>query len=704
MRDFGDIGPIAPTADADLRHVRMAEAMARYARPAKQKNLTPLVIDSATRKTSVLLMILPEWATRFPPYNLAKIASATRAAGYATNVIDVNAMAARDYLPRKGKAPAWDLEFDPWSGHGDWHWLGDRYWTDLHGHVEPIMRGVLDRIDALRPDVVGFTLYYCNIEPTRWMATEIKRRWPHIKTVVGGSQTHYSWYTPDPCFDYTVNGEGEGTFLTLLEEIERGTRHATPMVFRQPSSQRVDLDSLPMPDYGFFDLDLYDVPNGVNSELSRGCTAKCTFCEETHFYKYRQRQAGSVLGEVDHLYHHHGINAYWFIDSLVNGNIGELRAFCRGIIASGMKIHWTGYARCDGRMDIDYYRDLADSGCVALSYGCESGSQAVLDAMDKGVTVAEMEQNFRDGAEAGVAAYTNWIVGFPNETALDYVHTLEFIHRNAGNNIVDISPGQGFNVGVDTIIGQNFQRFNLLPSFFLDCYMRDDLTLGKLHRFMRVKNMNIFLYSLEMGDGIAFPQRPRLHEMYDIRYADPSKRNSIEFDVYGYDVIGGLGNAHTDSVMNEMFTIFRVLWRTRGAFSATIRHDRDWDLREYGPNVACPMDGVFKFAIDGRGRWIADFACRFDQPDRAWKVMELSKEAWTSNSNDRAKQLANSGPVPTDEQLMHRRIELANIYNADLSFDASWQGCGSWGDAQNRLPGWRLATALDDHHSWCTRD
>ena len=86
-----------------------------------------------------------------------------------------------------------------------------------------------------------------------------------------------------------------------------------------------------------------------------------------------------MLAEIETLYYEKGTDIVWFIDSLVNGNLNELRAFCKGIIAKGMKIHWTGYARCDGRMDLAFYQDLADSGCHMLNYGIESGSQAVLD-------------------------------------------------------------------------------------------------------------------------------------------------------------------------------------------------------------------------------------------------------------------------------------------------------------------------------------
>jgi radical SAM superfamily enzyme YgiQ (UPF0313 family) len=62
-------------------------------------------------------------------------------------------------------------------------------------------------------------------------------------------------------------------------------------------------NNLPMPDYSTIDFNDYEIPNGALSELSRGCTAKCTFCEETHFWKYRQRQAVDALTEIEWLYY-----------------------------------------------------------------------------------------------------------------------------------------------------------------------------------------------------------------------------------------------------------------------------------------------------------------------------------------------------------------------------------------------------------------
>ena len=692
MKQFGKIThkPAAPTVD---RHQVMLRAIEPWAKSQAQKNLTPVVVTPATRRTKLLLLLLPEWAHKFPPYNLARLGSVTRAAGYETHIWDINAEA------RKSYTAGWQgIDYDPWDGMRDWHWIAPQYYDDLHDHMLPLLNAALERIAQLQPDVIGFTIYYCNLAPTRWLSTEIKRRWPHIKIVVGGSSTHYSYYQPEPEYDYVINGEGENLLLGLLSDLEQGVTHDTPLILRQPRDERIDLDRLPIPDYSFFDLDLYDIPNGVNSELSRGCTAKCTFCEETHFYLYRQRQAGSILREVAQLYDHHGIDAFWFIDSLVNGNIKELRAFCKGIIASGMTIHWTGYARCDGRMDLDYYRDLAASGCVALNYGCESGSQRVLDAMDKGVTVAEMEQNFRDGAATGVEAYTNWIVGYPEEGLQDFADTMTMLWRNRNHNIAVISPGQGYNVGVDSIVGQNLSKHNLMTEYYLGSWITKDLKMSKLNRFIRVKTFNIFLDHLVTDMEVAKGTRHNLAQCYDIEFDDPSRLKLVEYEQFDLHIIHTDQGVVANSVANEIWPLLRMLWRARGGYTAEIRFDTAQDLTEFGEHVACPITAVYKFAITDRGAWSADFDISYQQPqftagiphktpDQPWCAIDFGRN--NSNSAIRARRLArpdlpDAADGFNDNDWARIQAQHAEIKHSDLSFVLRWQGQGNWGTRPQR--------------------
>jgi radical SAM superfamily enzyme YgiQ (UPF0313 family) len=126
----------------------------------------------------------------------------TKAAGYKTTAVDLNAKAGQEYSK-------WDIDFDPWSSAREWKWLENTYHQELHPHLEPLLEKYLEHIGTVKPDVIGFSIYYCNEEPTKWMAKEIKKRYPNIIIMVGGPQCHQSYWTPIPEFDYIVSGEGE---------------------------------------------------------------------------------------------------------------------------------------------------------------------------------------------------------------------------------------------------------------------------------------------------------------------------------------------------------------------------------------------------------------------------------------------------------------------------------------------------------------
>jgi hypothetical protein len=333
-------------------------------------------------------------------------------------------------------------------------------------------------------------------------------------------------------------------------------------------------------------------------------------------------------------------------------------------------------------MDLEYFNDLADSGCVALNYGCESGSQAVLDAIDKRVTVEEMEANFRDGKTTGVEAYTNWIVAFPTETLKDFADTMTMLWRNRNNNITVISPGQGFGVGLDTIVGQNMEKFGLMEVYYMRQWMRRDLTMGKLHRMMRVKTFNIFLDQLITEQNIAKSTRPKMQDTYSIVFTDPSVQNEIEYEHFNYNILSPNINPFADTACNEIWPVLRMLWRARGAYTTTIRFNEQEDFAEFGSNTACPFDAVFEFAIDVAGKWTADFAWEFRQPDDPWMIVDYSKD--TTNASIRARRLARPElKDPTnaysEEDWQIKLEDKSRCDQMDLSFKHSWQGHGDWG-------------------------
>ena len=677
-------------ADANDRHLNMLEAIKPYAKASVQKNVTDVSIQYSQRKSKLVLVLMPQWAAYFPPFNLARLSAVAKNAGYQTKIVDINAKCYREYQNSiKDK-----IDFEMWNAASNWRWVGNHYYNFIHGLFENIFQEYIKSIVEFQPDVIGFSMYQFSEEPTKWMIQELKKLLPNAKIAVGGSNVQHGWFHIEPYYDYVVNGEGEEAILKILDNVENDINYDTPQYIKQPEEQRINLNNLPMPDYSTIDFNDYEIPNGALSELSRGCTAKCTFCEETHFWKYRQRQAVDALTEIEWLYYNKGTDIIWFIDSLVNGNLKELRAFAKGIIAKGLKIKWTGYARCDGRMDLEYLKDLADSGCMALNYGCESGSQRVLDDIDKGVTVAEMEQNFRDGKEVGVTAATNWIVGFPTETYQDFADTMTFLWRMRNMNISNIGTGMGFGMGPETIVGQNPDKFNLSGQKYLGYWITKDFQLGGTHVHTRVKSFNIFVDNLVTEIPFSYPERPDLKKYhYDLKFHNENNYQDIDYENFDYNIIKTNINPYADSLVNEIWPILRILWRTRGGYDIVIKFDPEIDFREFGDNFGSGIyNAEYKFSIDDCGLWKADFKIDFNQhyttdndPRESHRhgpffAQEFSR--MKGNAALRARKLAKplwgiEGRSQEDfEQLLNEEFYLNQTIQ--WSFNFKWKGEGDW--------------------------
>jgi len=672
----------------DDKHLTTLKAIAQYAKPVEQKNLTTVNIEHATRDTKLMLILLPQWAAEFPPFNLCRLSAVAKQAGYHSRVLDANIKGYRYYKEHIESK----LDYKLWDPTTIWKWCDNNY-KEIHQYLEPFLLRILDEIVLYSPTVAGFSVYQMNEEPTKWMIQELRKRMPNIKIAVGGPNVQKGYFVKEAYYDYVVAGEGEEAILKILDEVEHNIHHPNQQYIVQPEDQRLNLNKFPMPDYANIDFNEYKISNGVTTELSRGCIAKCTFCEETHFWKYRQRMAIDALEEVEYLYHEKGTRVFWFIDSLVNGNLKELRAFAKGIIAKGLEIKWTGYARCDGRMDLEYMQDLADSGCVYLNYGCESGSQQVLNDMAKGVTIAEMEQNFRDGKTVGIKAATNWIVAFPTETQNDYADTMTFLWRNRDMNINNMSTGIGFGQGPETITGQNPDKFNLSYQKYLGHWITKDFKMGGTHTLMRVKFMSIYLDQIIGNREIGYPIRPNLKKYhYTITYDNTNINNEISYEKFNYNIIKTNINPYADGLMNEIWPLLRTLWRARGGYNITINFNPEIDIAEFGNQYGTgKYTAKFNFLIDNNGTWSANFEWNFVQHYEFNPYREQSRQGsffaqdfskMTSNAAIRARKLAKpswgmegrNGKEFMD--IINEEILLNNTI--DWSFNYNWEDSGDW--------------------------
>jgi hypothetical protein len=657
-----------PTKD-DL----MLNALLPYADKVKVSNKTDVQIVYATRKTKVVFLFLPQWRPTFMPYNLARLSSVTKAAGYETHVFDVN-------VEMYQESKNWDLGWDPFDPAYMMRWLNPSYEESLEPVVKPILQKYVDKVVELNPSVVGYTLYECNRECVKWVNKELKKRLPNLISVLGGPICHRH----DPCmgegFDYIVSGEGEELILQLLEEVEQNGRPSFTKTLVQGYNQRINLDTLPLPDYSHFDPNLYIMPNGATTELSRGCTAKCVFCHETHFWKYRNRSASSLMQELKYL-SDKGVNYIWFLDSLVNGNLKELRNFCQDIQAFGINLHWTGYARCDGRMDLEFFKDLKASGCESLCIGLEAGSNKVLATMAKGITTDEVLQNLKDATTVGINMTVMIIPGFVNETPQEVLETFTTLWKIRNCNLNYISVGQfGLVITEESILGHMREDYGILHHSYGTNWITKNFDNSKVHRLIRCKIYNIFLSQMINDRNFTYTNRMSVDKTYQIQYENPSLQNEIGYEEFDYNIIKpNTGNGLADTVVNEIWPLLRILYKTRGAFKIDINFEEHEDTREFSMFVGCPYNARYVFEIDNNGNWKADFKFDYKQPENYWiHALHNPDTVGESNVAKRIQVFTKKAKFPkkTLDEIYQDYID--NYKDIDLSFNYHYVGEGKW--------------------------
>lgn len=633
-----------------------------------------------TKETDMWFLILPQWSHFLPPFNLARLSSVLLQEGFYTRCLDLNIKAWNIIRPQVD-----NLGYDPWDGTKAYKWKGDIYFNELHSYFEELFNAAIETVVAANPKVIGFTAYWTNHQPTIWVKNKLKERLPDTLFIVGGPSSQSDADILSTEFDIVVVGEAEKIIVDVLTKVENKefNKEEFPLVLTQPFKERLDLNIYPIPNYSDFDTNEYEIPNGTISEFSRGCVAKCTFCEETHFWNYRQKGYLSLVNELEHLNKNYGFEGVWFVDSLVNGSLKELYEFAKEVIKRDIKIKWFGYARHDKRMDLEYLTTLRDSGCIAFQYGSESGSNKVLEDMKKRVTKEDMEQNFIDGAKVGIQAVTGWVIGFPTEEINDFVDTMTLIFRNRETSITNLVVSQRFHMGAQTIVGQNPERFNLLPFNFDGCFLTKDHSLGKPQLLIRSKTWSIFQEELKSKKKIQYQSRPNLKKYhYEIQYDIPNLVNEIEFEEFDYSIIN-TGNAWQDGCLNQPFGLFRFLWRTRGGFKMKLKFEPEMDFEEYGPSLANNLSGYFNFKIDRAGKWACETDLKFIQKDRPFSSFPESFYLKPNAATLRARKLAYYKDVEQDtvEDKFERDKILAEEYNntKDFSFHYKDSFTGNWG-------------------------
>jgi anaerobic magnesium-protoporphyrin IX monomethyl ester cyclase len=304
-------------------------------------------------------------------------------------------------------------------------------------------------LETEKPSVLGI---YANLM-TRKKVVEILRiaRAASWQTVVGGPEPGaYIREYLEAGADVVVLGEGEVTMENLLPALRSGDdanlRNISGIAFldeagrvyqTSPRAQIADIDAQPWPARDAVDIRRYvetwRTAHGKGSLsfiTARGCPYHCRWCSHQVFGKtHRRRKPISVVDEVEWLLNTYQPDMVWIADDVFTIHHGWLRAYAAEMRRRGLRIPFECISRGD-RVTAEVADLLAELGCFRLWIGSESGSQKILDSMQRGVTVQQVQAAVDLCKARGIQAGMFLMWGYEGEELEDIEATIEHVKRS----------------------------------------------------------------------------------------------------------------------------------------------------------------------------------------------------------------------------------------------------------------------------------
>lgn len=290
----------------------------------------------------------------------------------------------------------------------------------------------------------------------------------NCKIIVSSSDAadHYQKYL-DGGADVVVIGEGETTLKELILNYEEGKspndsisgiafNNGEKTVKTAPRAVIKNLDELPLPAWDLVDIVAYkDVwkEGGnkftLNLATTRGCPFKCNWCAKPIYgTRYNSRSPQNVLAEINLVKREFNVSKFWMCDDIFGLTPGWAQEFDNELKSQNVQIEYKIQSRADLLVKDDTIQALASSGLSEVWIGAESGSQKILDAMDKGTTLEQIKDATIKLQKLNVRVAYFIQFGYLGESEEDIALTLDMIRNNKPDDIgVSVSyplPGTKF--------------------------------------------------------------------------------------------------------------------------------------------------------------------------------------------------------------------------------------------------------------------
>ena len=429
---------------------------------------------------------------------------------------------------------------------------------------------VFDAISNEDPEYIGISVMTGpQIQYALKICKSIKKEFKKIKIVWGGV---HSTILPtrtlqNKLIDFVIRGEGEKPYHELvsgknLSQIKGLSFKEGNKIFHNPNSDILtssEINELSIP-WNLINPKRYVRNGNFNAITSRGCPFKCAFCYNTLFNNvWRGWTAEKCVQELNNCLDF-GVKNITFYDDYFFANSKRIKDLF--VYFNEQDIRWKAELRVN-RLDYSLAKEAKNHGCTQMYFGAESGSQRVLNILNKNISVKDIIQSAKITKEVDLSADYSWMIGIPGETNVDVKKTIDLIKI-----IKKINPESEFSIKIlfpypgTEIYDLAKQRGFKPPSHLLDwAEIRRDRASDYLKKKNRLETISITsaIIGRKVFEQESIPIFKLIRGMADFRWNHEffnvgfenfffkifrdlidkvmSRRNSVEYDPFTHEFV-----------------------------------------------------------------------------------------------------------------------------------------------------------------------
>lgn len=295
-------------------------------------------------------------------------------------------------------------------------------------------------LEEFKPDFLLLSVTMPTLTSDLQTCSLAKECLPKIVTIAKGApflKDNINILERFPDLDIIISGETEGSFKEILSGMPlqsiKGIAWQSPKgAINNEGRQFIDnLDLLPFPARHLIENCRYRNPYHGRVQavikVSRGCPHNCFFClaSAVSGTKVRLRSHKNIIEEIRLCVVRYKIKDFLFFSDTFNLDKSWVMQFCRAISDSGLQFNWMANARADC-LDLETAKAMRQAGCTLISVGVESGNEAMLQKIGKGISTNQIEKAFHLLNKAGLKTQAYYIIGFPWESRKTVEETIRF--------------------------------------------------------------------------------------------------------------------------------------------------------------------------------------------------------------------------------------------------------------------------------------